>query len=363
MCWRITSPRKLSSIVFAIDELMPAANTVTNTTSASPIISAAAVVAVRPGLRMAFSRARRPVMPRRRSIGRPVTEASGRTSRGEKSDTPNRISTAPPPRSPAAEPESSIPPNSPTSSIARPRAPSTIATIVGSRPILRCSASSDSSSAAIGVMRVARSAGARAASSVTTTPTSSETTIVRGATTVPVLGRSMPTALKSSLIRKAKATPPAMPVTAPSRPKTSASNPTERRICPREAPSVRSMPNSRVRCATVIEKVLKIWKAPTNSETPANTSRAMRRKPRSEAMSSDWRSAASSPVSTTRPGGVISATRSRSSSALTPSSAAIEIWSNLPTRSVIRCASGRITCAMPAPPKFESPSSVRPTSS
>ena len=46
---------------------MPAAKTVTNVTSARPIISAAAVVAVRPGLRTAFSRASRPVSLRTRS--------------------------------------------------------------------------------------------------------------------------------------------------------------------------------------------------------------------------------------------------------------------------------------------------------
>ena len=51
---------------------MPEANTVTKVTSATPIISAAAVTAVRPGLRVAFSRASRPGMPRRRSIGLPI---------------------------------------------------------------------------------------------------------------------------------------------------------------------------------------------------------------------------------------------------------------------------------------------------
>ena len=52
----------------------------TNETSARPIISAAAVEAVRPGLRTAFSRARRPGTPRKRSTGRPTSEAIGRTS-------------------------------------------------------------------------------------------------------------------------------------------------------------------------------------------------------------------------------------------------------------------------------------------
>ena len=41
-----------------------------------------------------------------------------------------------------------------------------------------------------------------------------------------------------------------------------------RSIWPRDAPSVRSIPNSRIRWATVIEKVLKIRKLPTNSATP-----------------------------------------------------------------------------------------------
>ena len=92
---------------------MPAANTVTNTTTARPIISAAAVVAVRPGLRTVFSRASRPVRPRRRSSGQPVTEASGLTSRGLNSDTPNSVAAAPPPTSAAAVLDSA-PPNSPS---------------------------------------------------------------------------------------------------------------------------------------------------------------------------------------------------------------------------------------------------------
>ncbi len=86
----------------------------------------------------------------------------------------------------------------------------------------------------------------------------------------------------------------------------------------RDAPSVRSMPNSRVRWATVIEKVLKIWNAPTNSEIPAKTSSAILRKPRSVLMSSVCRCAASSPVSAIRLGGRIRAIRSRSSRDETP---------------------------------------------
>ena len=69
--WIIRSPWKLLSIASAIEALIPAAKTVTNTTSASPIISAAAVAAVRAGLRCEFSRASRPVSPRSLSSGAP----------------------------------------------------------------------------------------------------------------------------------------------------------------------------------------------------------------------------------------------------------------------------------------------------
>ena len=99
---RTRSPWKLRSIALPTEALMPAANTVTNTTTASPIISAPAVTAVRPGLRTEFSRASRPVIPRSFSSGQPATEARGRTRRGLSIDTPISVTTAPPPARPAA---------------------------------------------------------------------------------------------------------------------------------------------------------------------------------------------------------------------------------------------------------------------
>ena len=54
---------------------------------------------------------------------------------------------------------------------------------------------------------------------------------------------------------------------------TSDSRITEPRIWRREAPIVRSVANSRVRCATVIENVLKMTNAPTKSAIAANASR------------------------------------------------------------------------------------------
>ena len=48
--------------------------------------------------------------------------------------------------------------------------------------------------------------------------------------------------------------------------------------CEREAPSARSRANSRRRCATVMEKALKMMKAPTNTAMPPKLSNTGRRK-------------------------------------------------------------------------------------
>src|ERR1700704_5117839 len=71
----------------------------TTVTSASPIISAAAVEAVRPGLRRDLSRAIRPGAPPKRAAGRPTTAASGLTSRGASIAMPTKNASTPPPGS------------------------------------------------------------------------------------------------------------------------------------------------------------------------------------------------------------------------------------------------------------------------
>ena len=121
--------------------------------------------------------------------------------------------------------------------------------------------------AASGGTLVARSAGGRPARTVTPMPTISETTIVRVSSTVPLSGRSAPKALNSPSSAGARRIPPNNPITAPMTPSSRPSSTTERMICAREAPSVRSRPNSRVRWATVMEKVLKMMNAPTTSAT------------------------------------------------------------------------------------------------
>ncbi len=122
---------------------------------------------------------------------------------------------------------------------------------------------------------------------MTEIPITSETTTVRVSITGVVVGRSIPTALNTAWIPFAKATPPARPASDPTSPISAASAITEPRIWPLEAPRVRSIANSRTRWATVIEKVLKIRNAPTNSATPAKTSRAICRKLRLSRISLD----------------------------------------------------------------------------
>ena len=58
---------------------------------------------------------------------------------------------------------------------------------------------------------------------------------------------------------------------------TSDSRVTVVRIWRREAPIVRSVANSRVRWATVIENVLKMTNAPTNRAIPANVRKKYRK--------------------------------------------------------------------------------------
>jgi putative ABC transport system permease protein len=65
------------------------------------------------------TRARRPLSPPITWSGRPISDASGRTSRGLHIETPNSVTTAPPPTSAAAVPDSALP-NRPAQVSARP---------------------------------------------------------------------------------------------------------------------------------------------------------------------------------------------------------------------------------------------------
>jgi hypothetical protein len=152
-----------------------------------------------------------------------------------------------------------------------------------------------------------------------------------------------------------------MPTIAPMTPIAIASDRTVMRICGREAPRVRSMPNSETRWETVIENVLKIRKAPTKTATKPNTSRIVCRKPRLSRISSELRSAFSFAVSTRADAGITRSIHRFSVSGEMPFRAATEIWSKRPTLCVSRCATGSVTWAMLAPPKEALPRRVKPT--
>jgi hypothetical protein len=66
-------------------------------TSPTPIISAEALDAVRLGLRMAFSRASAPAVPRRRGSGAPSALLNGSDTVRPRADTPKNTSSTPRP--------------------------------------------------------------------------------------------------------------------------------------------------------------------------------------------------------------------------------------------------------------------------
>ena len=203
--------------------MIPAASTDTSVTSASPIISADAVDAVRCGFRRELSRARKPATPPIFVAGQPSAPASGGTRRIESSATPKKTSSAPPSmkRSTCVVPRSGA--NRPTS---RPANPSSVSRIDAGRrkrtkrPSGRVA---PSRTAAIGGTRVARIAGRRLASTVTTMPTISATTIVRVSKVRPLFGSVKPTASKSLNSPFASARPRKSPTTEASVPITRAS--------------------------------------------------------------------------------------------------------------------------------------------
>ena len=153
----------LSTLLVAeLDSEAP--NTAMADTRASPTISAAAVCAVRRGLRMEFSRPSRPEVPSRRASGRPMTLAMGRATAGASIATPTKMSTAPRPTSWMAglvSPKASR--ATPITVMTPPR--------VKRRRMRHLLSICCSETAATGAMRTARRAGLMAATTVTPTPT------------------------------------------------------------------------------------------------------------------------------------------------------------------------------------------------
>ncbi len=182
-------------------------------------MSAAAVAAVRPGLRIALRRARPPATPAIRCPGLPSADASAR-------DEPRRDQRHGDEQQQRAGREQGQPAlrvdarGRTGRARARPaRARRRCAAKSGARrPIRDGGISAPSRMALTGATRVARSAGPRPASSVTTIPTASDTMIVRVESTVAVVGSSMPSdanTLDSSFARPRPATRPISDATVP----------------------------------------------------------------------------------------------------------------------------------------------------
>ena len=248
----------------------PAPSTATTVTSVSPTISAAAVDAVRLGLRTEFELARSPAIPPLRRAGAPTSRASGFTRCGAASATPRNKARMPMPSRAATAIVLSPLANTPTEMAATEPATTTTAAFSECAAKREGGRIEPSRTAAIGGTRVARRAGRMLATSVMSVPSASEMMMVLGANTRPASGRSEPT---SAFIALAMPTPAKSPTTEARRPITRPSSTTERITCLREPPSVRSVANSRVRWATVIDSVLKITNAPTNRAMPPKPSR------------------------------------------------------------------------------------------
>ena len=115
-------------------------------------------------------------------------------------------------------------------------------------------------------------------------------------------------------------------IDAPS-PRASASIITEPSTWRRAAPTMRSIANSRVRWATVIESVLKIVNAPTRTATPPNTSRTVLMMPMNCFSPSSVKRSWAAAVCTCAPGPTAAATALRTSAAATPERPATRIES------------------------------------
>jgi hypothetical protein len=240
-----------SSTMPATEACVLAASTLIADISATPIVSAPAVAAVRRGLRRVLPRARRPTTPRK---GLPIAAAAGRASSGAVASTPMSTHSAPTPAMIAAL---VVPYSASCGDItASPTpAPSRNPPITVRRPRPRVRGCS-SRSAAIGGMTLARRAGRMALASVMTRPTVSATMIVRGWNTSAAEGKGAPAAWNSNCSPRATPAPTTIPSRLATRATMTASARMERNTWPRDAPIARSNASSRVRWATSMLNVL-----------------------------------------------------------------------------------------------------------
>ncbi len=139
--------------------------------------------------------------------------------------------------------------------------------------------------------------------SVTATPTAMATIGVRASNTSGADGSVIPNALSSALSPSAATTPSPRPTRDATSPVTAASPSTERNTWRRPAPTRRSSASSRVRWLTVIESVLKMVNAPTNSAMAAKMSSAVEMNDRALSTAVESSLATVWPLTTSTPAG------------------------------------------------------------
>ena len=119
------------------------------------------------------------------------------------------------------------------------------------------------------------------------------------------------------------------------------------------------MANSRRRCATVMEKALKMMKAPTSTAMPPNDSSiGLRNMPMASLRTLVWSAAACVPVLTSAYSGTTAFTRSTSVSAGTPATALMSISETRPCMPNQRCKSASVPSMMVEPPSDDCEANV-----
>ncbi len=232
--------------------------------SAMPTMRAAAVMAVRRGLRAEL---RRPSVPGvDQDSSPPITATTGLLINGVSRATPRKATRMPENTihsTPLARPiPSSVPP------VADSAAPATVGLVSGRSGVAA------SRIAATGAIREARTAGNTDAAIVTRMPTAKdETTAAAGSPMLASCRLPPPNVANSRASSAPTPTPAPSPTTEATTPITSASSTTDTIIWRRLAPMARISASSLVRCATMMEKVLKMMNAPTNRAIPAKPSR------------------------------------------------------------------------------------------
>ena len=175
-------------------------------------------------------------------------------------------------------------------------------------------------------------------------------TAARGSNTSPEFGSVKPTASKSLKSPFASRSPRKRPTIDATTPTTSASTMTEPRTWRFVAPIVRSVANSRVRCAIVIESEFAMTNEPTKSAIPPNASRNPRRNEMKSFVSAASSAACSLPVLHLRGRRQDPLDLATSWASGTSGFAATAISSSWPTFLNSRCAVGRSKPASVAPP-------------